>query len=55
MQQKVSENMVSLSHKELESLYDKLIEMNIAEVVMTRREVKLTTKGIRFVSNATKI
>jgi len=49
------ENMVSLSHKELESLYDKLIEMNIAEVVMTRREVKLTTKGIRFVSNATRI
>ena len=49
------ENMISLSHKELESLYDKLIEMNLAEVAMTRREVKLTTKGIRFVSNATKM
>ncbi|MCK4269892.1 MAG: hypothetical protein KAW93_05375 [Methanogenium sp.] len=49
------ENMVSLSHEELESLYDKLIEMNIAEVAMTRREVKLTTKGVRFVSNATRI
>ena len=46
--------MVNISHKQLESVYDKLIEKQIVDVVLTRREVKLTTKGVRFVNESVK-
>ncbi|WOF15616.1 hypothetical protein F1737_02400 [Methanoplanus sp. FWC-SCC4] len=48
------ENMINISNKQIESIYDKLIKTGLVEVVMTRREVKLTTKGVRFVSEAVK-
>lgn len=48
------EKMVNISHKQLESVYDKLIEKQIVDVVLTRREVKLTTKGVRFVNESVK-
>ncbi|MBN2733288.1 MAG: hypothetical protein JXQ82_00305 [Methanomicrobiaceae archaeon] len=48
------ENMISISNKKIESIYDKLIEKGLVEVVMTRREVKLTTKGVRFVNESVK-
>lgn len=48
------EKMVNISHKEIEKIYDKLIGKGLVEVVMTRREVKLTTKGVRFVNEAVK-
>ena len=48
------EKMVNISHKDIEKIYDKLIGKGLVEVVMTRREVKLTTKGVRFVNEAVK-
>lgn len=49
------ENMLSLSQRDVDRVYDKLIKQGLAEVVITRREVKLTTKGVRFISDATKV
>jgi len=48
------ENMINISNKQIESIYDKLIEKGLVEVVMIRREVKLTTKGVRFVNESVK-
>jgi len=48
------ENMINISNKQIESIYDKLIEKKLVEVVTVRREVKLTTKGVRFVNESVK-
>ncbi len=48
------ENMLSLPHKQLDEIYDRIIKLGIAEVVTIRREVQLTTKGVRYISDATK-
>jgi len=48
------ENMINISNKQIEAIYDKLIEKGLVEVAMTRREVKLTTKGVRFVNESVK-
>ena len=47
-------NMLSVNNKRLNTIYDKLINLGIAEVVEVRREVKLTTKGIKYIADATK-
>ncbi|MDK2973914.1 MAG: taxis protein CheF [Methanofollis sp.] len=49
------ENMLSISHKEVDHIYDALIGLGLAEVVVIRREVKLTTKGVRYITDATKV
>jgi helix-turn-helix protein len=48
------ENMLNLPHKQLDEIYDRIIKLGIAEVVIIRREVQLTTKGVRYISDATK-
>ncbi len=48
------ENMLNSTNPEIEAIYDKMIELGMVEVVLTRREVKLTTKGVRFVTEAVK-
>jgi len=48
------ENMLNLPHKQLDEIYDRIIKLGIAEVVTIRREVQLTTKGVRYISDATK-
>ena len=48
------EGMVNISHKQIETVYDKLLKLNMAEVVMTRREIKLTATGVRYVNEAVK-
>jgi len=49
------ENMLGVSLKEIDQIYDTLISLGLAEVVMVRREVKLTTKGVRYITDATKV
>jgi len=49
------ENMLSISHKDVDRIYDSLIGLGLAEVVVIRREVKLTTKGVRYITDATKV
>ncbi|MGD0081340.1 MAG: CheF family chemotaxis protein [Methanoregula sp.] len=48
------ENMLNLPHKQLDAIYDKIMKLGLAEVVTIRREVQLTTKGVRYISDATK-
>ena len=48
------ENMLTIPHKQLDEIYDRIIKLGIAEVVTIRREVQLTTKGVRYISDATK-
>jgi taxis protein CheF len=48
------ENMLNIPHKNLDAIYDKILKLGIAEVVIIRREVQLTTKGVRYITDATK-
>ncbi|MFA6363559.1 CheF family chemotaxis protein [Methanoregula sp.] len=48
------ENMLTIPHKQLDEIYDRIIKLGIAEVITIRREVQLTTKGVRYISDATK-
>jgi len=46
--------MLSLSPKELDDIYATLLKLDVAEVVMVRKEVQLTSKGVRYISEALK-
>jgi hypothetical protein len=46
--------MLKLSHKDLETVYDRLLGTGLAEVLYIRKEVQLTAKGVRYISNAMK-
>lgn len=48
------ENMLNIPHKQLDAIYDKILKLGLAEVVTIRREVQLTSKGVRYISDATK-
>ena len=48
------ENMLNLPHKQLDAIYDKILQLGIAEVVIIRREIQLTTKGVRYITDASK-
>jgi helix-turn-helix protein len=48
------ENMLNLPPKQLDAIYDKILKLGLAEVVIVRREIQLTTKGVRYISDATK-
>jgi helix-turn-helix protein len=48
------ENMLNIPQKQLDAVYDKILKLGLGEVVTTRREIQLTTKGVRYISDATK-
>jgi helix-turn-helix protein len=48
------ENMLNIPHKELDGILDKIIGLGLGEVVTVRREIQLTTKGVRYITDATK-
>jgi helix-turn-helix protein len=48
------ENMLNIPHTELDQIFDKLLKLGVVEVMFTRREVQLTPKGVRFISDAVK-
>lgn len=48
------ENMLNISHKELDAIVEKLLKLGMVEVMFVRREVQLTPKGVRFISDAVK-
>jgi hypothetical protein len=48
------ENMLNIPQKQLDAIYDKIIKLGLGEVVIIRREIQLTTKGVRYISDATK-
>jgi len=48
------ENMLNIPQKQLDVIYDKILKLGLGEVVAIRREIQLTTKGVRYISDATK-
>jgi helix-turn-helix protein len=48
------ENMLNIPHKQLDAIYDQIISLGLGEVTAVRREIQLTTKGVRYISDATK-
>ncbi len=48
------EGMLGKSQKEIDMVYNKMLSLGLVEVVLTRREVELTTKGVRYVTEAVK-
>jgi taxis protein CheF len=48
------ESMLTISQKQLDAVFDTLLGIGIAELVCVRREVKLTPKGVRYISDAVK-
>lgn len=48
------ENMLKLSHKDLDAIYERLLGTGLAEILYIRKEVQLTAKGVRYISNAMK-
>ncbi len=49
------EKMLKISHKELEKIYDKILSMEIGEVISVRREIQLTRKGVQLINDATMV
>ncbi len=54
MDTKSIENMLGLSSKELDTIYDTLLKLKLVDVVMIRKEVQLTPKGVRYITDALK-
>jgi len=52
MDTKSIENMLNLSAKELDTIYDTLLKLKLVDVVMIRKEVQLTPKGVRYITDA---
>lgn len=48
------ENMLKISHKELDSIYEQLLDAGFAEVLYVRKEIQLTAKGVRYISGVMK-
>lgn len=48
------ENMLGLTPKQLDKMYEKLISSGMAEVVCVRKEIQLSAKGVRFISEGMK-
>jgi len=48
------ESMLNIPHKQLDGIYDQIIGLGLGEVTAIRREIQLTTKGVRYISDATK-
>ena len=48
------ENMLNIPHKQLDGIYDQIIGLGLGEVTAIRREIQLTTKGVRYITDATK-
>ena len=48
------ENMLNIPKKQLDAVYDNILTLGLAEVVTNRREIQLTTKGVRYITDATK-
>ncbi len=48
------ENMLGIGHDAIEKIYDNLLRIGLVEIVLVRREVQLTPKGVRYITDAVK-
>jgi helix-turn-helix protein len=54
MDSRAIEKILNIPQRQLDAIYDKILNLGIAEIVATRRELQLTTKGIRFIRHTMK-
>jgi hypothetical protein len=54
MDTKSIENMLSISPEELNQIYETLLKLKLVDVIMIRKEVQLTPKGVRYITDALK-
>ncbi|HQC00675.1 MAG TPA: hypothetical protein PKX11_08980, partial [Methanospirillum sp.] len=54
MDTKSIENMLNLPPEELNAIYETLLKLKLVDVVMVRKEVQLTPKGVRYITDALK-
>ncbi|PWR75797.1 CheF family chemotaxis protein [Methanospirillum stamsii] len=54
MDTKSIENMLNLPPEELNAVYETLLKLKLVDVVMVRKEVQLTPKGVRYITDALK-
>ena len=54
MDTKSIENMLTLPPEELNKIYETLLKLKLVDVVMIRKEVQLTPKGVRYITDALK-
>jgi len=54
MDSRAIETMLSISYNELDGIYEKLLKLGLIDVVHIRKEVQLTPKGVRFITEAVK-
>jgi taxis protein CheF len=48
------ENMLQIPAKDLDAIYERLLASGIAEVLCIRKEIQLTPKGVRYISDTVK-
>ncbi|MDD3574567.1 MAG: hypothetical protein PHD71_05975, partial [Methanospirillum sp.] len=54
MDKKYIENLLHLPPEELNLIYENLLKLKLVDVVMVRKEVQLTPKGVRYITDALK-
>jgi len=48
------EKMLNIPYRNLDEIYEKLLKLGMAEVTQVRREIQLTPKGVRFITESVK-
>jgi helix-turn-helix protein len=48
------ENQLNISSKQLDTVYDRILKLGLGEVVSVRREIQLTPRGVRYLTDAAK-
>ena len=48
------ETQLNISSKQLDAIYDRILKLGLGEVVTVRREIQLTPRGVRYLSDAAK-
>lgn len=54
MDSRAIETMLSISYNELDGIFENLLKLGLIDVVHIRKEVQLTPKGVRFITEAVK-
>ena len=48
------ETQLNISSKQLDAVYDRILKLGLGEVVRVRREIQLTPRGVRYLTDAAK-
>jgi hypothetical protein len=48
------ETQLKISSKQLDAIYDRILKLGLGEVVIVRREIQLTPRGVQYLTDAAK-